>query len=124
MPRAFARHVPAVRLFATYNGKSFDLPMLRRCLRCRFDQGHIDLRHVLAGLGLTGGLKGVERKVGIARPGLEDVDGAVAVLLWHDYQWARDERALQTLLPYNVQDAVNLQRGTGLYTENRCLKCE
>jgi uncharacterized protein len=106
---AFARDVAAYRLLVTYNGKSFDLPMLRRCLRCRFDQGHIDLRHVLAGLGLTGGLKGVERKVGLARPGLEDVDGAVAVLLWHDYQWARDERALETLLAYNVQDAVNLE---------------
>ena len=106
----FARDVQDYRLLVTYNGKTFDLPMLRRCLGCRLDQAHIDLRYVLAGLGLRGGLKACERKVGIARPGLEEVDGLVAVLLWHDYQRRRDPRALQTLLAYNVEDAVNLER--------------
>jgi hypothetical protein len=93
----------------TYNGKLFDLPILRRCLRCPLDQAHIDLRYVLAGIGLKGGLKGCERKVGLARPGLEDVDGFVAVLLWHEYQRRRDRRVLHTLLAYNVQDTVNLE---------------
>jgi uncharacterized protein YprB with RNaseH-like and TPR domain len=105
----FAADVAEYRLLVTYNGKSFDLPMLRHRLNCRFDQGHIDLRHILAGLGLTGGLKAVERRVGLERPGLEDVDGAVAVLLWRDHDWGRNERALETLLAYNVQDAVNLE---------------
>ncbi len=105
----FARDVQAYRLLVTYNGKCFDLPILRRCLRCRLDQAHIDLRYVLANLGLRGGLKGCERQVGIARPGLEEVDGVVAVLLWHDYQRRQDRRSLETLLAYNVQDTVNLE---------------
>jgi hypothetical protein len=105
----FARDVQAYRLLVTYNGKSFDVPVLRRCLRCRLDQAHIDLRHVLAGLGVRGGLKSCERQLGLARPGMEDIDGYVAVLLWYRYQGRQDARALQTLLAYNVQDAVNLE---------------
>jgi len=116
----FSQDVAAYRLLVTYNGKSFDVPMLRRCLRCRLDQAHIDLRHLLAGLGLTGGLKACERKVGLTRPGLEDVDGAVAVLLWRDYEWGHDERALDTLLAYNVQDAVNLET-LMVHAHNACL---
>src|SRR5262245_34079167 len=105
----FAGDVQAYRLLVTYHGKSFDLPVLRRCLGCRLDQAHIDLRHSLAGLGLRGGLKACERQVGLARPGLEEVDGPVAVLLWHAYRRRHDPRALETLLAYNVQDAVSLE---------------
>jgi uncharacterized protein YprB with RNaseH-like and TPR domain len=105
----FARDVQAYRLLVTYNGKSFDVPVLRRCLGCRLDQAHIDLRHVLAALGLRGGLKGCERQLGIARPGMEEIDGYVAVLLWQQYEIRRDERALETLLAYNAQDALNLE---------------
>jgi uncharacterized protein len=107
---AFARDVSAYRVLVTYNGKSFDVPVLRRCLGCRLDQAHIDLRHVLAGLGLRGGLKACERQVGLQRPGMEDVDGYVAVLLWRQYATRKDARALEALLAYNVQDAVNLER--------------
>jgi uncharacterized protein YprB with RNaseH-like and TPR domain len=83
--------------------------VLRRCLRCPFEQAHVDLRHVLAGLGLRGGLKACERLVGITRPGMEEVDGYTAVQLWRDYQRRQDRRALETLLAYNVQDAVSLE---------------
>jgi uncharacterized protein YprB with RNaseH-like and TPR domain len=105
----FVRDVQAYRLLVTYNGKSFDLPVLERCLGCRFGQAHIDLRHVLASLGVRGGLKGCERQLGLSRPGLEEVDGFVAVLLWHEHKRRRDARALETLLAYNVQDTVNLE---------------
>jgi hypothetical protein len=40
---------------------------------------------------------------------MEEVDGYVAVLLWHDFQRRRDPQALESLLAYNVQDAVNLE---------------
>ncbi len=105
----FVRDVAAYPLLVTYNGKSFDVPYLERCLPVRLDQAHIDLRHVLKSLGLVGGLKSCERQLGIHRPGLEEVDGYVAVLLWHDYQRRRDPRTLESLLAYNVQDAVNLE---------------
>jgi uncharacterized protein YprB with RNaseH-like and TPR domain len=105
----FVRDVQPYRLLVTYNGKSFDLPFLRRCLRCDFRQAHIDLRHTLASLDLRGGLKNCERLVGLRRPGMEEIDGFVAVLLWRDFRRRKDPRALETLLAYNIQDAVNLE---------------
>jgi uncharacterized protein len=104
----FANDIAAYDLLVTYNGKSFDVPILERGLGVRMPRAHIDLRHVLRGIGLTGGLKGVERKVGIDRPGLHDVDGSVAVLLWDDYQRRGNVKALETLLAYNAHDVLNL----------------
>jgi uncharacterized protein YprB with RNaseH-like and TPR domain len=105
----FARDVGDFRLLVTYNGKSFDVPFLERTFGIRLDQAHVDLRYVLRALGLRGGLKSCERQLGLGRPGMEDVDGYVAVLLWHDFQRRRDPRALESLLAYNIQDAVNLE---------------
>jgi uncharacterized protein YprB with RNaseH-like and TPR domain len=105
----FAADVAAYRLLVTYNGKSFDLPFLKRSLSCRLGQAHIDLRYVLASLGYRGGLKGCERQLGIARTGMEDLDGFAAVLLWHEYRQRHDLRALDTLRAYNVQDVLNLE---------------
>ena len=85
----FIQDVSAYQVLITYNGKSFDVPFLTRCLHCRLDQAHIDLRHVLASLGVRGGLKSCERQLGLARPGLEDVDGYVAVLLCANSSSAR-----------------------------------
>jgi uncharacterized protein YprB with RNaseH-like and TPR domain len=104
----FAADVGAYRLLVTYNGKCFDVPFLERHFGLRLTQAHIDLRYPLRALGLAGGQKGCERRLGIGRPGLEDIDGYLAVLLWHDYRRG-NARALETLLAYNVQDAVNLQ---------------
>jgi uncharacterized protein YprB with RNaseH-like and TPR domain len=104
-PEALARY----RLVVTYNGSSFDLPFLERQFRMEIRQAHIDLRYVLKSLGLGGGLKNCERRLGVGRKGLEDIDGSVAVQLWYEYKYHRDRRALETLLAYNVQDALNLE---------------
>lgn len=105
----FAVDIRAYHLLVTYNGKSFDVPILESNLPVKMPRAHIDLRYVLAGLGLKGGLKSVERKVGLVRPGLQDVDGYVAVLLWGEYQRRGNAKALETLLAYNAHDVVNLQ---------------
>jgi uncharacterized protein YprB with RNaseH-like and TPR domain len=107
VPEALERY----DLLITYNGAAFDLPMLQRHFHIRLAQAHIDLRHVLGSLGLRGGLKGCERQLGIGRPGLEEVDGRFAVLLWRHYQQsgAKNVRALETLLAYNAQDTLNLE---------------
>lgn len=96
-------------LLVTYNGKGFDLPFLERYSGVRLPQAHIDLRYPLWTLGLKGGLKGCERQAGLARPpGLENVDGLVAVLLWKEYRDRKSAKALETLLAYNVQDTLSL----------------
>jgi uncharacterized protein YprB with RNaseH-like and TPR domain len=105
----FPRDVANYRLLVTYNGKSFDLPFLERDMGCRLAQAHIDLRYVLAALGYRGGLKGCERQLGVGRPGMEDLDGFAAVLLWQEHRRRGDAAALETLLAYNVQDVLNLE---------------
>jgi hypothetical protein len=97
------------QLLVTYNGKSFDLPFLRRTLGVADVPAHIDLRHVLGSLGLRGGLKRCERQLGLDRGDLADVDGYFAVLLWRAYRASGNERVLQTLLAYNALDVLNLE---------------
>src|SRR5262249_1014792 len=104
----FARDIADYQLLVTYNGKSFDVPIIERELGVRMPRAHIDLRHGLRGLGLTGGLKNIERRLGIDRPGLHEVDGSVAVLLWQEYHRRGNVRALETLLAYNAHDVLNL----------------
>ncbi|MCJ7822957.1 MAG: ribonuclease H-like domain-containing protein, partial [Armatimonadetes bacterium] len=55
-------------LLVTFFGSGFDLPFLcRRFPDLTFDHLHIDLCHAMRRLGLTGGLKNIERHLGIAR---------------------------------------------------------
>jgi uncharacterized protein YprB with RNaseH-like and TPR domain len=105
----FPRDIVSYKLLVTYNGKTFDLPFLERQFDISLDQAHIDLRYVLHSLGLKGGLKHCEKGLGLERPGLEEVDGFAAVLLWEEYRRSGNPRALETLLAYNVQDTINLQ---------------
>ncbi len=107
--KSFAHDVQRYRLLVTYNGKCFDIPVMRRLLGIPLDQAHIDLRYVLHSLGYRGGLKGCERQMGIDREDLDGLDGYFAVLLWQDYIRNRNPGALETLLAYNILDAVNLE---------------
>lgn len=52
---------------------------------------------------------GVERQLGNDRGDLRDVDGFFAVLLWDEYQKTGYQKALDTLLAYNVQDTITLE---------------
>jgi uncharacterized protein len=97
------------RLIVTYNGKCFDIPFIRNTMRVPMDQVHIDLRYVLASQGYRGGLKGCERQLGIGRNELDGVDGFFAVLLWEEYLRNRNQKALETLLAYNILDVLNLE---------------
>lgn len=117
----FPLDIQVYQLLVTYNGKGFDVPVLRQGLGCRLDQAHIDLRYILAGLGLRGGLKACERQLGMTRAGMEQLDGFAAVLLWRRYARSGDRRALETLLAYNAQDALHLE-ALMVHAHNACLK--
>jgi uncharacterized protein YprB with RNaseH-like and TPR domain len=104
----FARDIQRYEMLVTYNGKCFDVPFIERSFGIRIEMAHIDLRFVLHSLGYTGGLKGCEKRLGIDRGALDGVDGYFAVLLWQDYMRG-NERALDTLLAYNVEDVINLE---------------
>jgi len=107
----FAAELKNYSVIVTYNGKCFDLPFIKSEFKdLRFTQAHIDLRYFLYRLGYSGGLKRVEANVGIRREkGLEDIDGYLATVLWQKYLQG-DERALQALIRYNIEDVVNLKR--------------
>jgi len=93
----------------SYNGSRFDLPFIKAKLVVDLKQWfkHTDLMYDCWRKNLKGGLKVVEKKLGIKRH-LSNVDGYAAVQLWWDYANNNDEWALQTLLAYNEEDVVNL----------------
>jgi len=105
----FGDDISRYDLLVTYNGKCFDVPFIKKNLGIPITGVHIDLMHVMRSLGITGGLKGCERKLGLDRKELEGVDGYFAVLLWHVYVKNGNKAALETLLAYNIEDVVNLE---------------
>jgi uncharacterized protein YprB with RNaseH-like and TPR domain len=105
----FVTDIQLYRLLVSYSGKSFDVPFIEHFFGTKLPHAHIDLRHVLRGLGYAGGLKNCERRLGIQRQESADIDGFMAVLLWHQYRRTKDRRFLETLLAYNVEDAVSLE---------------
>ncbi|MFC1667867.1 ribonuclease H-like domain-containing protein [Chlamydiota bacterium] len=98
------------KILVTYNGTCFDIPFIEKEFAIHFDQLHIDLRYVLNRLGIKGGLKSCEKQVGIDRSLLGGVDGYTAVLLWNDYMRNNTPESLETLLAYNCEDVINLEK--------------
>ncbi len=106
----FVSDIERFKVIITYNGITFDIPFIERFFRIKLEQTAIDLRYILARLGFRGGLKGCEKQLGINRGALDGVDGSFAVRLWREYERCNNQAALETLLAYNVEDTVNLER--------------
>jgi uncharacterized protein YprB with RNaseH-like and TPR domain len=94
-------------LLVTFNGRQFDVPFLEQEFDLSLDAAHLDLRYPCSSLGLSGGLKRVEREIGVERD-RPDLSGRDAVRLWREYERG-DEGALSTLVSYNRDDARNLR---------------
>ena len=94
----------------TYNGSRFDLPFIKAKLNVDLTEccPHEDLMYACWRKNLKGGLKSVERQLGIARE-LTGIDGWAAVQLWWNYINDGDRDALATLLKYNEEDVLNLR---------------
>ena len=94
----------------TYNGTAFDLPFIRSRLSINLVSvaQHHDLMYDCWRNNLYGGLKAVERQLGIERS-LKEVGGYEAVRLWWRYVDYFDTDALATLLEYNKEDVLNLR---------------
>ena len=106
----FKEDIQKYKALVTYNGKTFDIPFIENYFGVRMPHAHLDLRYILRSLGYSGGLKSCERQLGIGRTGsLADVDGFFAVLLWNDYKKKGNEKSLETLLSYNIEDVLNLE---------------
>ena len=69
----------------------------------------IDLRYVFKSLDFKGGLKLIEKNLGIDRGDLIDVNGFFAIHLWNEYLFNNNKKALNTLIAYNIEDTINLE---------------
>ncbi len=96
----------------TFFGFSYDVPVLqKRFPGLEFDQIHIDLCPMLANLGYRGGLKKIEKELGIQRSAeTEGLTGRDAVWLWRKYRTHDDVNSLKRLIAYNKEDCVNLEK--------------
>jgi hypothetical protein len=111
------------KYIVSFNGARFDLPFLEKRLGMEFHQIHLDLIYPAKTLGLRGGLKSIEKQLGIGRE-TEGVTGYDAVRLWHSYQQNREievagqrvrgEKSLELLVKYNEEDTVNLEKMTDI----------
>jgi hypothetical protein len=106
----FDKELKKYDMIITFNGKCFDMPFIKQKFpAASLDHYHVDLRYVMADLGLRGGLKKIEVEEGIARDSdLNGVDGFEAVRLWHKYQRG-DNSSLVTLKKYLTADVENLK---------------
>ena len=86
----------------TFNGIRFDTKFITRDYPdIVLPEIHVDLMYLCRRVGLTGGQKRIERELDISmRDDIDDIDGAAAVALWHNYIRG-DEHALRRLIAYN-----------------------
>lgn len=94
-------------LLVSFNGARFDVPFLEASFEISIDAPHLDLMYPCRRVGLTGGLKAIEPTAGVERD-RPDISGEDAVRLWREHERGVDG-ALETLVSYNREDAVNLR---------------
>lgn len=95
-------------LIVSFNGKRFDQPFLEHNYKMNINNPHIDLMYLCRNIGLSGGLKEIEKEIGINRD-LEDLDGREAIRLWKKYEKTGKQQYLDKLVKYNEYDAMNLE---------------
>jgi uncharacterized protein YprB with RNaseH-like and TPR domain/predicted nuclease with RNAse H fold len=104
------RELQKYSVVVTFNGSGFDLRFLKNTFpELVLPPIHIDLRWISRRLGYSGGLKELERSLGIARKSeVAEMDGFDATVLWAKYLRG-DNGALETLIEYNTEDVVHLK---------------
>lgn len=109
-PEPLLSALRAASVLVTFNGTLFDLGFLRKSFSgLALPEIHADLRYLARRAGLTGGQKAIEKELGIEiRKGVEDLDGAQAVLLWHRYLRG-DNECLRRLIAYNQCDVLAMR---------------
>ena len=108
-PERLQAEIDQCDLLVTFFGSVFDIPYLCATFpELRMPPLHFDLCFAARRLALRGGLKSIEREMGIDRDRtISGLDGWDAVRLWS--HWCRgDIRARETLLAYNRADTEHL----------------
>lgn len=106
-------------IIVTFNGTSFDIPFIEKKLNIKINHQHIDLRYCLKEIGLTGGLKKIEKILNIQREEeICEMTGYEAVLLWKRYKKG-DLDSLRKLIKYNYEDIKNLKYLLEFYNKSK-----
>ncbi len=96
-------------IWVTFGGENFDLPFLKKTFPfLEYPKVHLDLFFLTRKVGLKGGLKKIEKALGIARE-TDGMNGYDAVKLWQRWVIEKDRQALKKLILYNKEDVVNLK---------------
>ncbi|MEW6515804.1 MAG: ribonuclease H-like domain-containing protein [candidate division FCPU426 bacterium] len=98
-------------IIKTYNGDRFDLPVIQQRLGVDLKAllPHEDIMYRCWRHHLKGGLKAVERQLGLHRQS-QGVDGLQAMALWADWQASGRRESLEILLQYNREDVELLEQ--------------
>ena len=100
------------KLIVTFNGASFDVPFINKRYPDLLPKvPNFDVKSLAGRLGLIGGLKKIEKELGIKRKEIvEEFSGGDALTLWRMYRATGDEYYLNLLVEYNEFDIVNLEK--------------
>lgn len=100
------------KLFVTFNGSSFDIPFIEKRYPNLLPKiPNFDVKSITNKLNLKGGLKNIERALGIKRSDIVDkFYGGDALTLWRMYRATGDEHYLNLLVEYNEYDIMNLKK--------------
>lgn len=98
------------KMIVTFNGASFDLPVIKKYFDVKPTVPHVDLRFVCQKIGHVGGLKAIEKKLNIQRrKEVQDMSGEDAVYLWQMWKSTGNREHLDKLVWYNEEDILNLK---------------
>ena len=106
----FSDSISNYSMLVTFFGSGFDIPMLKKRFGAiEFDHLHLDLCHSMKRIGYRGGLKKIEKQLGINRGDDTDgLNGMDAIRLWREYLRG-NQTSLDQLIAYNREDVVNLE---------------
>jgi uncharacterized protein YprB with RNaseH-like and TPR domain/predicted nuclease with RNAse H fold len=109
-PKPLLGAISDAKALVTFNGSLFDIPFLQQEFPCmNIPAAHIDLRFLSKRVGLVGGQKEIESRVGLQRPGvLSQLRGEAAPILWHKYRRG-DIESLKLLISYNYADIEGMK---------------
>lgn len=99
------------KLFVTFNGSSFDIPFIKKRYPDLLPEiPNFDVMSATNKLNLKGGLKEIEKDLGIKRNKIiENFHGGDALALWRMHRATGDEYYLKLLVEYNEEDIINLK---------------
>jgi len=108
---ALKKELQKYKLIVTFNGASFDLPFIEKRYPGLVPKiPNFDVKPAADRLGLKGGLKNIEKALGISRSSIVGkFHGGDALALWRMYRATGDEYYLNLLVEYNEYDLINLK---------------